>query len=190
MAKLQIIKLLLLASISLHAQEFPINITCDSEAQIRFADRWQALEPALALQLLPLSKKITLAQAGASLQGTIIKNPKKKGFIIKLKTENNYLDFKASFLRTKKDTAFFINSIDVHADYRNKGIGRACIEVFDNTAIAHLLGYNSMSLESLPSARGFYNKLGFTYIGGKMATYENEDDDDNLYLFAKQIHSA
>jgi ribosomal protein S18 acetylase RimI-like enzyme len=171
------------------AQELPLNITCDSATQSRVGEHWEMIQSVLTSKLLPLSKKISLAQIDNSLQVNIIKNPKPKhkGFVINLKTKNGYLDFKARFLQGKKTPDFFIETIDIAEQHRGKGVGRACIAVFEDKTIGDLLGYTTISLKSLPSARGFYKALGFTCKCEHKGEYIDEDDDDNLYKFSKKI---
>lgn len=187
MAKLQILKLLLLTSVSLHAQEFSITITSDATTQKLFGENWQAVQANLDEALQPLAEKIKTTQEDQCLNIYLSKDPKKRGYLLKITDAFGCLDFGARFKHNKNNPTFLIKNIDVGEKYRNKGIGRACITTFGNSNIALLLGYKSLSLKSLPSARGFYKALGFTYIGGEKIVYENESDDDNLYKFSKQV---
>lgn len=171
-------------AVSLNYISAEITINCEESVKKFFTD-WEHVEHKLKNNLKPLEdliKKVTKKKQVA-IDLEFYDPVHHQGYDLILRTNPQCLRFKAhctpytSREKGNNWAQLAIEQITVEDTYQSKGIGKSCIQVFDNSEIAQALGYREILLDSMQEAKGFYANLGFT------CTYE----DEYTCLYSKRI---
>lgn len=116
----------------------------------------EPLEQTLKKNLNPLIEVLKKTMGNGDIFLEMTCNSKCSLFLY---SKKNCLAFQASW--TPHTTPLVIDLLTILPEYRGHAIGSTCIQCFDNPQLAALLGYRTISLESMEPVQKFYEKLGF-----------------------------